>query len=454
MNDIVYTKSYEDYKAEVGSELSKASESFVKIGYLLKVARDTEVLNGTEYEGNYLKFAENEFGLEKTQVSRFIRINDKFSIDGNSTELLEQYKGFGTRKLGVMLLIPDSINEELSPDMTVEEIEEIKEEIKEENKISPLEAYAEQIENENFKNVAADHYEHNMLAGALYQILEESPELYEQIAKEPERSIKIMAPVAEQTYLSRIKGVGRVMVIFHESEIAVINARTAEKTFFSFKDCQEAIAGMLLPEGTAAEKYERTFGKPFPQKEAPKEQKKEEQKKAEKKVKVTNSAKKDEPKKNHSVEHKEVGGRTEAEERSNQTAADNTDSGEEVHDIQPEGTEGENPVLGEENQSGTEGEQIPFRTFEALPCEGAGTAGGEGNTAGTSERNKYSGRLEQLEHDVSILTKEIDGKDKGGIAGANWREDALKTAQMIRECIQTIIKDLEEEEGPSWREIK
>ena len=112
MNDIVYTKSYEDYKLEVGTELSKASESFVRIGYLLKVARDTTILQGTEYEGNYVKFAEAEFGLEKTQVSRFIRINDKFSVDGNSPELIEQYKGFGTRKLGIMLLLPDELTEE------------------------------------------------------------------------------------------------------------------------------------------------------------------------------------------------------------------------------------------------------------------------------------------------------------------------------------------------------
>ena len=130
MNDIVYTKSYEDYKVEVGTELSKASESFVRIGYLLKVARDTAILQGTEYEGNYVKFAEAEFGLEKTQVSRFIRINDKFSVDGNSPELIEQYKGFGTRKLGIMLLLPDELTEELTPDFTVEEVEEIKNEIK------------------------------------------------------------------------------------------------------------------------------------------------------------------------------------------------------------------------------------------------------------------------------------------------------------------------------------
>ena len=150
MNDIVYTNSYEDYKVEVGTELLKTSESFVRIGYLLKVARDTDVLNGTEYEGNYMKFAEKEFGLEKTQVSRFIRINDKFSVGGNSPELVEQYQGFGTRKLGIMLTLPDEVVEELSPEYTVKDMEEISEELKEEQKVSPLEAYAEELEAETY----------------------------------------------------------------------------------------------------------------------------------------------------------------------------------------------------------------------------------------------------------------------------------------------------------------
>ena len=55
MNDIVYTKSYTEYRNELLQELSNASESFVRIGYLLKVARDTEVLSG-QYE-NYIDFA-------------------------------------------------------------------------------------------------------------------------------------------------------------------------------------------------------------------------------------------------------------------------------------------------------------------------------------------------------------------------------------------------------------
>ena len=185
MNDIVWTKSYEDYKTDVGTELSKASEGFVRIGYLLKVARDTDVLKGSEYEGNYLEFAAKEFGLEKTQVSRFIRINDKFSVGGNSDELKEEFKGFGTRKLGIMLTLPDEIVEELSPELTVDEIETIQEEVKDEQKISPLEAYAETIEAEQYpkEHQAAALAEDDILGAAIFQILEDKTELFEELEK-------------------------------------------------------------------------------------------------------------------------------------------------------------------------------------------------------------------------------------------------------------------------------
>ena len=36
-----YTKSYSEYKTELDAELSRTAEGFVRIGYLLKVARGT-----------------------------------------------------------------------------------------------------------------------------------------------------------------------------------------------------------------------------------------------------------------------------------------------------------------------------------------------------------------------------------------------------------------------------
>ena len=65
MNELTYSKSYNEYRQDVMQELSKASESFVRIGYLLKVARDTDVLKGTEYESDYLgKIAPLEYCQE------------------------------------------------------------------------------------------------------------------------------------------------------------------------------------------------------------------------------------------------------------------------------------------------------------------------------------------------------------------------------------------------------
>lgn len=67
--------SYQDYKAAVDTEMNRAAESFVRIGYLLKIARDTDILKESEY-ANVNEFAESIYHLDKSQVSRFININD------------------------------------------------------------------------------------------------------------------------------------------------------------------------------------------------------------------------------------------------------------------------------------------------------------------------------------------------------------------------------------------
>ena len=50
MNEITYQKSYQEYKEELKTELNRTVESFVRIGYLLKVARDTDILKQSEYD--------------------------------------------------------------------------------------------------------------------------------------------------------------------------------------------------------------------------------------------------------------------------------------------------------------------------------------------------------------------------------------------------------------------
>ena len=286
MNEIVYSKSYSEYRYEVGAELSKASESFVRIGYLLKVARDTEVLNGTDYEGDYLRFAEEEFGLEKSQVSRFIRINDRFSVNGNSEELLPEYSGYGTRKLGIMIMLPDELTEELSPDYTVEEINEIKEVVKEEQQITPVEAMVERM-----GNPEAD--EKPLLDSCLRQILEDNPDIFVEICKNSyERLYKTLAPISEQMYIVKVQGVGRIMVTFHDENITLFNARTNEKQTVDRDKVESVVYAMMAlfanpkyPE----ESYQAMFNKVIPKIEEPK-------KEAKKELRVKNATKKEDKK--------------------------------------------------------------------------------------------------------------------------------------------------------------
>ena len=311
MNELTYSKSYNEYRQDMMQELSKASESFVRIGYLLKVARDTEVLKGTEYESDYLAFAEGEFGLDKSQVSRFIRINDKFSVGGNSVELLPQYQGFGTRKLGIMIMLPEELTEELSPDYTVEEINEIKEVVKEEQEITPVEAMVERMGS----NISD---ETPLIEYCIEKILEEAPDTYVDVMKDIDRAYKILAPISEMMYIVKVNGIGKVMVTFHDDNVTLYSIRSGNKETVERAAVVEAVKKVLLPfmkPNNPEESYSIQFGKEFPKKEEPKK----EPKKIER---VKNETKKEKPKKETEKVKKEPEKVEETPERTDSEPAD------------------------------------------------------------------------------------------------------------------------------------
>ncbi len=327
MNELTYSKSYNEYRQDVMQELSKASESFVRIGYLLKVARDTDVLKGTEYESDYLAFAEGEFGLDKSQVSRFIRINDKFSVGGNSVELLPQYQGFGTRKLGIMIMLPEELTEELSPDYTVEEINEIKEVVKEEQEITPVEAMVERMGS----NISD---ETPLIEYCIEKILEETPDAYVDVMKDIERAYKILAPISEMMYIVKVDGVGKVMATFHDDNVTLYSIRSGNKETVEKAAVVKTIEKVLLPfmnSNNPEESYSIQFGKEFPKKEEPKK----EPKKIER---VKNETKKEKPKKETERVKKEP---EKVEETPERTDSDPADKGRGVVEkvLEPKGTD-------------------------------------------------------------------------------------------------------------------
>lgn len=244
---IKYQQTYNEFKiefdyeeAELKKNMERTAKSFVRIGYLLKVARDTDILKDSGYS-SYVEFAEQEYKLDKSQVSRFININDKYSKGGNSEELDDRYKGFEYSKLAIMLTLPDKLAEELTPEYTKSEIQAIKEEVEEEKKITDIEVMMEDRDKtpKDFSTVDL----------ALFYILEKEPELFVKLADEHffginprnERIPEIMAPAGAKTYSVRIPGLGKYMLIFKDGDISLMSIRSGMKIKLSADELGQSL---------------------------------------------------------------------------------------------------------------------------------------------------------------------------------------------------------------------
>ena len=113
-------------KKEIAEEFARASASFVKIGYLLRKAEDSEGYKNDGYD-TLAEWAHDELGLTATYVSRFKAINAKYSRDGYSEMLRPEFIGYGSAKLGEMLALPDADMQMISPQTKREDIRALKE---------------------------------------------------------------------------------------------------------------------------------------------------------------------------------------------------------------------------------------------------------------------------------------------------------------------------------------
>ncbi|MDF2907553.1 MAG: DNA-directed polymerase subunit alpha, partial [Herbinix sp.] len=114
-----------EIKEFIRANINAASRSFVAIGYYLKYVRDNQLYKEDGYESIW-DFAQNEFGFSQSWASRCMLINDRFSKEGNSPIVLDQFKGFDKSKLSEMLTLTDNQLEQITISTTVAEIKDIK----------------------------------------------------------------------------------------------------------------------------------------------------------------------------------------------------------------------------------------------------------------------------------------------------------------------------------------
>ena len=97
--------------------LNDFKNNFCRLGFMLRVLKERG------YDNAYLM---DRFGLSKSTINRSIQINEQFSENGYSYKLDEKYTDFKKSQLIEMLPLSQEQREEVSADMSVADIRDLK----------------------------------------------------------------------------------------------------------------------------------------------------------------------------------------------------------------------------------------------------------------------------------------------------------------------------------------
>lgn len=265
--EVLAFAGYKEFEAAADRTAVKIKEGFMEMGCILKMAKETDILRQSPY-ADVEDFAKKRYDLEKSVVSRYIRIVKRFSVDGDSAQLKDSYKNMGFSKLSLMLNMPDEVAEELMDSLSKTEVLAIKEEIDEENAVTDMELAIEKAD------LAEDGPEESLLAAAVRELGKEQEELYRKLWKacreERKRDLRdILAPQGDQVYMVRIPGTGRIMLAISGESVSATAVRSGEKEKGTMEELLKVVENLCPAAGMEAEEaFYRVYGKEM---EKPKE---------------------------------------------------------------------------------------------------------------------------------------------------------------------------------------
>lgn len=96
--------TFEDAVELAKENLTGMVETFIAAGYYLKV-----MSNDLESHGyaTIWECAESELGMKKSEASRAMSMNSKYSVDGNTPYLQDRYKQYNKSQLQEMLKLTE-----------------------------------------------------------------------------------------------------------------------------------------------------------------------------------------------------------------------------------------------------------------------------------------------------------------------------------------------------------
>lgn len=176
-------------------KLNGLKKDFVRIGYLLRKIDDNELYKQDGYK-SIAEFAKAECDLSPSDTTRFIQINKKYSVGGNSEELRPEFLEYGQSKLAAMLALPDADLNMITPQTSREDIRELNRF----NKSDP-----EQGADDDIDQLIRDFYVSQELVRKVVTVKDDPKALRELIAPSGSRSFR--------------KGIW--FILFHENKINI-----------------------------------------------------------------------------------------------------------------------------------------------------------------------------------------------------------------------------------------
>lgn len=244
--------TYISFKKKLDAAMHQAAEAFVQIGYLLRKAKETDVLTSSGYD-NVNDFAKGEYGLSPDQVSRYIKINERFSVGGYAPELRDDMKGYGIGKLQIMLTLPDEVVEAIPPETTKQEVSDIQKAVKQEQSITDIEvmledpqtqpAYLDRPMEPLEKFYVEFFYEQKQKWARLYDALNVA------LPDEYDREVaNTLCPSGIGVIRARVPGEGMMMLTFRgkQNSITLLNVRSGEKTEYAWDELAHPFTEMYM----------------------------------------------------------------------------------------------------------------------------------------------------------------------------------------------------------------
>ena len=120
----VRSLGYDEITREIKRTMRRSAKDAVQLGYMLRRVMEGRLyLEQFDDFGSYLN---QELHMDYTMASRFMKINRKYSVGGDSMEISTQYEDYSQGLLIEMLNMPPELEAKVTPDTTVSQAREMK----------------------------------------------------------------------------------------------------------------------------------------------------------------------------------------------------------------------------------------------------------------------------------------------------------------------------------------